>query len=58
MGPFLVGRIELGDILAISQRKATRLVRESGFPPAAARTPGGDVWDLRQVQQWLDEPAG
>ncbi|MCH1867730.1 hypothetical protein [Nocardioides sp. CFH 31398] len=52
--PDLIGEAELCHLLSISGDHGARLVREPGFPPMVVHTAHGELWDLGEVQDWLD----
>jgi hypothetical protein len=52
--PELVGVTELAALCHVSRQRASSLARRSGFPDPLAELASGPVWDLRQVEQFLD----
>jgi hypothetical protein len=52
--PELVGVAELAALAGVTKQRASILARRSGFPDPVARLAQGDVWNRRQVQEFLE----
>lgn len=51
MGP-LVSRVEIAEMLGVSQQRVHQLLAKGGFPPPLAELAIGQVWERNAVEAW------
>ena len=48
----LVSRVEIADLLGVSQQRVHQLLERSDFPPPIAELAIGQVWRRADVERW------
>ena len=51
----LMGRLEIADLLGVSQQRVNQLARRKDFPEPVARLALGQVWDAAAVREWAEK---
>jgi prophage regulatory protein len=51
VGP-LVSRIEIAEMLGVSQQRVHQLLAKGDFPPPLADLAIGQIWERRVVEEW------